>query len=51
MRSEDFLTQCNNEECGWEGLASETVHPKHDPETQLCPKCHETTEPADIGEY
>ena len=36
--------ECNNDECGWVGPESETVHPKHDSSTLLCPKCHETTE-------
>jgi hypothetical protein len=35
---------CNNDECGWIGQIDETVHPKHDASTLLCPECHETTE-------
>lgn len=36
--------ECGNADCGWVGPTSETVHPKHDRSTLLCPRCHETTE-------
>lgn len=44
---EDYLVECCNEDCGWGGLKSETVSPKHDATRQLCPECHEVTEPVD----
>ena len=47
MSEEDYLVECCNEDCGWEGCMSETVHPKHDATQQLCPECHEVTEPVD----
>lgn len=34
---------CNEYDCAWAGTLEETVHPKHDTETALCPECHETT--------
>jgi hypothetical protein len=37
--------ECNNEACGWCGKRDDTVHPKHDQSTLLCPQCYETTEP------
>ena len=42
---DDYYVDCCNEECGWTGLRSETVHPKHCVEEQLCPVCTEVTEP------
>ena len=42
---EDYTVDCCNEDCGWTGLKSETVHHKHDTAMLLCPECHETTEP------
>ena len=35
------IRKCNG--CDWVGIASETVHPKHVAEEQLCPLCNETT--------
>ena len=43
---EDYVADCCNADCGWKGLASECVTPKHDTNEILCPKCHEITEPA-----
>lgn len=35
--------------CDWTGLTRDTVHPKHNPEEKLCPKCNETTGTSYIG--
>lgn len=40
----DTTYECNNEACGWRGKRDDTVHPKHDASTLLCPQCYETTE-------
>ena len=38
------VAACIHLECGWFGLASETVHPKHAPKDLCCPDCHDTVE-------
>jgi len=43
---EDYVADCGNPECGWKGLASECVTPKHQLDEVLCPMCHDVTEPA-----
>lgn len=35
---------CCNPSCDWEGMISDTVHPKHDESSLLCPVCYEVTE-------
>ncbi len=46
--SNDYYVDCCNEDCGWSGPKSETVHPKHVPDLLLCPECHEVVGP--VGE-
>lgn len=46
MREQEV--ECCNDECGWEGLESEAVHPKHDPDFFCCPECHERVYPAPL---
>lgn len=41
----DCQALCCNEECGWQGLASECV--MLGAIGPLCPECHEVTEQAD----
>ncbi len=48
MTPHDYAVDCNNPDCGWTGMASRCVTPKHVPEELLCPECHETVEP--VGE-
>ena len=45
-----YYVDCCNAECGWTGLNTETVHPKHHPLDQMCPHCNEVTEPAQVEE-
>ena len=42
---EDYYVECENENCQWEGLLSETVNEGSC--DGLCPKCGTATEPAD----
>ncbi len=42
--------ECMSDECGWVGLMSDCLHPKHDPDNLLCPKCHERIVFAETGQ-
>jgi hypothetical protein len=42
---DDYMVDCCNDECGWQGLKSRCLRWKHDTGEIFCPECHEVCEP------
>jgi hypothetical protein len=44
-KPDDYVVDCCNDDCQWQGLKSEALRWKHDTGDIFCPKCHEVCEP------
>jgi hypothetical protein len=42
---DDYMVDCCNAECEWQGLKSQALRWKHDTGDIICPECHEVCEP------
>lgn len=42
---DDYIVDCDNDECGWSGKKTDTTPRAHPGVVYLCPRCGEATEP------